>query len=103
MKTRAVLIAVAVSAHMLVPFCALAAGVGQTCGGFIGVGCERGLFCETPAGKCAVADGQGKCVMPPAACNKMSRPVCGCDSKTYANDCERQAAGISKSHNGKCS
>ncbi len=103
MQTRAVLLAVAISAQILLSSAVWAAGVGQTCGGIIGVGCDTGLFCETPAGKCAIADGQGRCVKIPAACNKTFRPVCGCDSKTYGNDCERQAGQVSKSHNGKCS
>jgi hypothetical protein len=28
--------------------------------------------------------------------------VCGCDGKTYTNDCVRQAAGTSKSYDGAC-
>ena len=42
------------------------------------------------------------CAATPKICNKIFRQVCGCDNKTYANDCERQAAGVSKLHNGKC-
>ena len=29
-------------------------------------------------------------------------PVCGCNNKTYGNDCLRQHAKVSKSHDGKC-
>ena len=103
MTIRAVLAAAAISTQMLLPSHGFAAGAGQTCGGFIGVGCDPGLFCETPVGKCAVADGQGKCVKITAMCNRMHHPVCGCDSKTYGNDCERQSAQVSASHKGKCS
>lgn len=29
-------------------------------------------------------------------------PVCGCDFHTYASDCEREAAGMSKIWDGVC-
>ena len=30
------------------------------------------------------------------------QPECGCDQKTYANDCDREIAGISLLHAGAC-
>jgi hypothetical protein len=36
------------------------------------------------------------------ACHKISRPVCGCDSKTYANVCEALKNGIVKFSQGEC-
>lgn len=32
----------------------------------------------------------------------MWQPVCGCNGKTYGNDCERRMAGMSKRSDGEC-
>lgn len=97
----AALLGLAVGLVLLVPARAPAVGLGQTCGGFIGIPCDAGLFCEIAAGRCG-ADMQGKCVRVPTVCTKQFKPVCGCDNKTYGNDCARQAAKVSKRHNGAC-
>lgn len=78
-----------------------AVGPGQTCGGVGGIPCDAGLFCQAPTGKCG-PDTLGKCVKVPEICNARYLPVCGCDNKTYGNDCNRQAAKVSKKHDGAC-
>ena len=78
------------------------AKVGAKCGGIIGVICGPRQFCEYPPGTCHVPDMQGTCVLKPRICSEIFLPVCGCNGKTYPNDCLRQAAGVSLAHPGKC-
>ena len=77
---------------------------GQTCDGVVAV-CDKGLWCEPPAGACTVT--KGVCVALPRLCiarkNSASyQPVCGCNSKTYSSDCFRRAYKVAKFRDGKC-
>jgi hypothetical protein len=81
---------------------AAAVGEGKTCRGFLGTRCDKGLWCDLRPGRCGAADVSGKCVRVPTGCPKIRRPVCGCNDRTYVNDCERQRAKVQKKHNGRC-
>jgi hypothetical protein len=78
------------------------ARVGQKCGGFAGPTCGPNEFCQLPTGACHRPDVEGRCFRVPHLCPQYVRPVCGCNGVTYGNDCKREAARVSKLHNGRC-
>ncbi|HIN85703.1 MAG TPA: hypothetical protein EYN06_04410 [Myxococcales bacterium] len=62
--------------------------------------CGIETFCELPIGVCSGE--QGACVLDADLCVEGDNPVCGCDMKSYANDCERQKNKVQKLKDGKC-
>lgn len=73
------------------------------CGGIAGFGCAPGLYCAFPVeAHCGASDQAGVCKLIPEMCTEQFAPVCGCNDKTYPNDCYAAREGISVGHQGEC-
>jgi hypothetical protein len=62
--------------------------------------CGENEFCLFPEGQCS---GPGSCTPKPDVCIEIYSPVCGCDMRTYGNQCEAYSNGVSILYKGECS
>jgi hypothetical protein len=79
-----------------------AANLDEACGGPNHITCNSALYCQLPAGQCSAGDAPGVCAKAPDFCMRVSRPVCGCNGKTYMNECEARKARVAIDTTGAC-
>lgn len=61
--------------------------------------CPKKNYCAKPVGECK---GKGECTERPQACPDVFLPVCGCNGKTFSNDCWAAMDGVSVKAQGEC-
>lgn len=61
--------------------------------------CGSKKYCSKAVGDCK---GRGECKGRPEVCPEIFKPVCGCNNKTYSNDCFAAMAGVNVASEGAC-
>ena len=93
---------IVISSVMLASQSVRAANLDEACGGPDKITCNSALWCRKPAGQCSAPDAAGTCEKAPDFCMRMARPVCGCNGKTYQNECDARHAKVQVDYIGRC-
>jgi hypothetical protein len=79
------------------------AGDVTDCGGLLGTQCPKGEYCNYALdAQCGAADQTGVCTPVAEICTTDVKPVCGCDGKTYSNECVAARNSVSVASLGEC-
>lgn len=81
--------------------CNRSSGTILECGGGGEFACPAGMYCQL-AEECGGVDEKGVCKPVPADCSTEESLVCGCNHRTYSNECMANAAKVSVDYGGNC-
>ncbi len=68
----------------------------------MGASCNKDEWCDYPTSSCGGADDEGVCRPRPSGCDLSYAPVCGCNGKTYPNECAANQQGMDIRTKGPC-